>query len=136
MSTTDTQTELKASFDISHLDYGLLMLLSQIPERVERMTTLADTFGVDPSSITYRARRVELQGLVEQCSDGSDGRVVFLRLTNEGLALLREAQLVHVQSVRSHFLDHLDPTQLQFIETIFSNLQAIQRPSAVNAYME
>ncbi len=123
MSTTDTQTELKASFDISHLDYGLLMLLSQIPERVERMTTLADTFGVDPSSITYRARRVESQGLVEQCFDGSDGRVVFLRLTNERLALLREAQLVHVQGVRSHFLDHLDPTQLQFIETIFSNLK-------------
>ena len=52
MSTTDTQTELKASFDISHLDYGLLMLLSQIPERVERMTTLADTFGVESFSIT------------------------------------------------------------------------------------
>ena len=55
MSTTDTQAELKASFDISHLDYGLLMLLSQIPERVERMTALADTFGVDPFSITLLA---------------------------------------------------------------------------------
>ena len=111
-------------------------IIPTIIEGAYEPTTLADTFGVDPSNITYRARRMESQGLVERCSDGSDGRVVFLRLTNEGLALLREAQIVHVQNVRSHFLDHLDPQQLQVIETIFSNLQAIQRPSAVNAYME
>ncbi len=134
LSTLDT--ELKASFDISHLDYGILMLLSQMPERIQRMTMLASTFGVDPSNITYRARRMESQGLVERCTDPTDGRVVCLHLTDEGLALLRKAQLVHVQGARRHFLDHLDPTQLHAIEAIFSTLRAIQQPSDENAYME
>lgn len=134
LSTLDT--ELKASFDISHLDYGILMLLSQMPECVQRMTLLAATFGVDPSNITYRARRMELQGLVGRCTDATDGRVVCLRLTDEGLVLLRKAQLVHVQGARRHFLDHLEPTQLHTIEAIFSNLRSVQQPSQENAYRE
>ena len=134
LSTLDS--ELKANFDISHLDYGILMLLSQMPERIQRMTLLASTFGVDPSNITYRARRMESQGLVERCTDATDGRVVCLRLTDQGLVLLRKAQQVHVQGARRHFLDHLDPAQLHAIETIFRALQAIQHPSGDNAYME
>lgn len=134
LSTLDT--ELKANFDISHLDYGILMLLSQLPERIQRMTILAATFGVDPSNITYRARRMESQGLVERCTDVTDGRVVCLHLTDEGLALLRKAQLLHVQGARRHFLDHLEPAQLRAIEAIFGNLRSIQQPSQENAYLE
>ncbi len=46
LSTLDT--ELKVAFDLSHLDYGILMLLSQMPEHSQRMSVLAATFGVDP----------------------------------------------------------------------------------------
>lgn len=134
LSTLDN--ELKAGFDISHLDYGILMLLSQMPERIQRMTVLATTFGVDPSNVTYRARRMESQGLVERCTDATDGRVVCLHLTDAGLALLRKAQRLHVQGARQHFLAYLDPLQLREIEAIFSNLRAIQQPIGENAYME
>lgn len=134
LSTLDI--ELKESFDISHLDYGILMLLSQSPERIQRMTALAMTFGVDPSNITYRAKRLEARGLVERSTSSTDGRVVCIHLTDEGLALLRKAQLVHVDGARRHFLDHLDPTQLHAIKGIFSNLRSIQQPSQENAYME
>jgi DNA-binding MarR family transcriptional regulator len=134
LSTLDR--ELKASFDISHLDYGILMLLSHMPERIQRMTMLAATFGVDPSNITYRARRMESQRLVERCTDATDGRVVCLRLTDEGLALLRKAQLVHVQAARRHFLAHLEPGQLSAIEAIFGNLRSIQQPLDEYAFME
>jgi len=129
-------TELKASFDISHLDYGILMLLSQMLGRMQRMTMLATTFGVDPSTITYRARRMESRGLVERGTDADDGRVVSLHLTDEGLVLLRKAQLVHVEGARRHFLDHLNSTQLHAIEAIFSNLRSVQQLSGENAYME
>ena len=134
LSTLDT--ELKANFDISHLDYGILMLLSQMPERIQRMTMLATTFGVDPSNITYRARRMESQGFVERCTDATDGRVVCLHLTDEGLVLLRKAQIMHVQGARYYFLDHLEAAQLHTIEAIFSKLRSIQQPSHDNAYQE
>lgn len=132
-------TELKDNFDISHLDYGILMLLSHMPECTQRMSVFATTFGVDPANITYRARRMESQGLVERCTDASDGRVVCLHLTEKGLDLLRKAQLLHVQGARRHFLDHLDPTQLHAIETIFTNLRSVQESvgkDGENAYME
>ncbi|GAC1392450.1 MAG: hypothetical protein NVS4B11_08490 [Ktedonobacteraceae bacterium] len=131
LSTLDT--ELKADFDISHLDYSILMLLSQMPACVQRMSIPATTFGIDPSNIPYRARRVESQGLVERCTGSTDGRVVCLHLTDEGLALLRKAQLVHVQSARHHFLDHLEPTQLRAIEAIFSTLRSIQQVHRQNS---
>ena len=129
-------TELKDNFDISHLDYGILMLLSHMPERIQRMSVFATTFGVDPANITYRARRMESLGLVERRTDATDGRVVYLHLTENGLDLLRKAQLLHVQGARHHFLDHLEPTQLHAIATIFTNLLSVQQSVEENAYME
>lgn len=134
LSTLDS--ELKAAFDVSHLDYGILMLLAQTPERVQRMSVLATIFGVDPSNITYRVRRMEPRGLVERSTDPTDGRAVFVHLTDEGLALVRQAQLLHVQGARRHFLDHLEPAQLSAIEAIFSNLRSIQMSPQEKAYME
>ena len=97
---------------------------------------LAATFGVDPSNITYRARRMESQGLVERCTDATDGRVVCLRLPDKGLVLIRKAQLLHVQGARRHFLAHLEPEQLHAIEAIFSNLLSMQQLTGENAFME
>ncbi len=134
LSTLDA--ELKATCNLSHLDYGILMLLSLTPEHSQRMSMLATTFGVDPSNITYRVRRMESRGLVERNTHSSDGRVVDVHITDEGIVLLRKAQLVHVQGARRHFLNHLEPDQLHTIEVIFSNLRATQLPSQENAYME
>jgi DNA-binding MarR family transcriptional regulator len=134
LSTLDT--ELKAAFDLSHLDYGILMLLSQTQERFQRMSTLATTFGVDPSNITYRVRRMESKGLVERSMHSSDGRVVDVHITDEGRVLLGKAQLLHVEGARRHFLDHLEPAQLHAIEVIFDNLRTVQQPSQENAFMQ
>ncbi|GAC1362589.1 MAG: MarR family transcriptional regulator [Ktedonobacteraceae bacterium] len=119
--------ELKDAVDISHLDYGILMLLHMTSEHVRRMSDLALTFGTDPSNITYRVRRMEARGLVERTSSSTDGRVVYVHLTAEGLALLNQARAVHVQGARRHFLDTLDPAQLPLVEAIFGHLCAVQR---------
>lgn len=119
--------ELKDAFDLSHLDYGILMLLNQTSERRQRMSDLATAFGVDPSNITYRVRRMEARGLVERCTGTTDGRVVEARLTDEGLVLVRKAQIVHVQGARRHFLNHLEPQQLEVIANVFNTLLSIQQ---------
>lgn len=126
-------TELKDTFDLSHLDYGILMLLRQTPERLQRMSDLAIAFGVDPSNITYRVRRMESRGLVERDTCSTDGRVVYARLTDDGLALVRKAQVVHVQGVRRHFLDHIEPDQLEVIANVFDRLRAIQQAPLTNS---
>ncbi len=126
-------TELKDSFDLSHLDYGILMLLSQTPERRLRMSDLANAFGVDPSNITYRVRRMELRGLVERCTDSTDGRVVEARITDNGLALAYKAQVVHVQGARRHFLNHVEPHELEVIADVFSRLHSLQQAPRPNS---
>ncbi|GAC1384565.1 MAG: hypothetical protein NVS4B8_12210 [Herpetosiphon sp.] len=125
LSTLDT--ELKQAFDLSHLDYGMLMLISMTPDGRRRMTELADSFGVDPSNITYRIRRLEKHGLVERLPCPTDGRVVFVGLTAAGRTLLRSAQMFHVAGARRHFLDHLTDSERSTIAAVFTRLLTIQQ---------
>jgi DNA-binding MarR family transcriptional regulator len=62
----------------------------------ESMSELSRELGVSLSAMTQVANRLERQGLVERVFDGSDRRVRFLQLTEQGEALMRsheEAQL-------------------------------------------
>ena len=130
MSTLDR--ELKAAFNLSHLDYGILDLLSRNPRHVLRMSELATTFGVDPSNITYRVRHLEKRNLVERLDCPTDGRGVFARITGDGLALLDKAAPLHFEGVRHHFLDYIEPHQLHTIAEVFSKLRKAQHGEQAN----
>lgn len=120
--------DLKAACDLSHLDYGMLNLISAAPDGQRRMHELAETFGVDPSVITYRVRRMEARGLVERGESASDGRAVLARITTKGLLLLEEAVPLHVAGVRRLFLDHVDADELRALAAVFGRLLAAQHP--------
>jgi DNA-binding MarR family transcriptional regulator len=86
------------SVDDSTLDLPLRQLrvcLTLCGGRVS-MSELSRELGVSLSAMTQVANRLERQGLVERVFDGSDRRVRFLQLTEQGEALMRsheEAQL-------------------------------------------
>lgn len=118
--------EMKAAYDISHLDHSILIFLEDAPEPGRRMTDIALFFNVDPSTVTYRVRRLEKRGLVVREGCPSDRRVVYARLTDAGRRLLVEAAPLHVSSVRRHFLDHIAPEQLPVLAEAFARLHASQ----------
>jgi DNA-binding MarR family transcriptional regulator len=71
-----------------------LWLLSQLGGCAPaRMSDLADVLGVDNSTLTPQAKRLEGDGLVAREADPGDRRAVRLRLTRAGRALLSRVSL-------------------------------------------
>ncbi len=118
--------ELKAEFDITHLDYGILSQLSFRHDARLRMAQLADRFGVTRSHMTYRVGRLERLGLVERCSVDTDGRGVAATLTDDGRRLLDRAAPRHVETVRRLFVDRIPPEHRVTLADVFGRLAAEQ----------
>jgi len=125
--------ELKQAVDLSHLDYGILMLLRLDPHRRRRMAEIAATFGVEPNVITYRVRRMEDRGWVRRVRSATDKRGVYAYLTESGLSLLEQAVPVHVDGVRRYFLDQISPAHLAVLAEVFGPLQQRQAARAASA---
>lgn len=118
--------DLMASHGLTHLDYGILVDLSEAPEHRRRMTDLAARFGVDPSVITYRVARLAERGVVERLPCPTDGRVVHAHLTPAGAELLSAAAPSHLQTARREFVDHLTDSDLRALARAFRKIRAHQ----------
>ncbi|TDD82551.1 MarR family transcriptional regulator [Actinomadura rubrisoli] len=65
-----------------------LSVLGSLEHGPRRMTELAAEHGVRLPTMTAQINRLERDGLVERGRDGSDARVVTVRLTGHGRGLL------------------------------------------------
>lgn len=97
------------------------------------MGSLAELWGVDPSVITYRARRLEAKGLVDRRGTPVDHRYVLLRLTAEGRDVLRGARRQLLAAADTHFFDHLRNDDLGHLAQVLEHLQAGRSPGGRQA---
>lgn len=104
--------ELRDAHDISLDDYGILAMLSEAPDDRARFGELAAVLRVPKAHITYRFKRLAERGLVRRERCETDGRGAFAALTAAGRRKVEEAAPTHVDGVRRHLLDHLDPDAL------------------------
>lgn len=107
-----TMDETLVRHGISLGEYELLSMLSEAPGMRMRMSALADLIVQSRSRVSHTATRLERAGWVERAPSREDGRGVELALTRDGLARLHELAPVHVESVRTAFLDHLSREEL------------------------
>lgn len=70
--------------------YGILCLV--LDDGPQRLGTIAQTFTLDPSTITRQVQAVVRLGLAEKTVDPSDRRAMLLSLTTEGRAAIKEAR--------------------------------------------
>lgn len=106
--------QLEATFrrhDLLHIEYGLLVALSEAPEDSLRMTDLARAASMSQSRLSHRMRRLVDRGLIEQRPCTEDGRVTYAALTAEGRALIEEVAPEHVADVRALIFDALSDEQ-------------------------
>src|SRR5438270_8201376 len=110
--------ELTHATGISHAYYEILVQLSEAPDRMLRMSELADRSLSSRSRLSHAVSRLEERGWVrrEVCRD--DGRGQFAVLTDEGFAALEAAAPIHVEGVRSHLFDQLTPEQVAALRGI------------------
>jgi len=107
--------ELQAAHGTTMADHEVLIILSEHPEGALRMADLADLLTLSRSGLTRRVDRMANAGLVARERCPSDGRGVFARITPAGRRALEAATPVHVAGVRRHFVEALDPRELEVV---------------------
>lgn len=119
---THLEDDLRAESGLTFHDYHVLVLLSEAPGRRLRMGELANRLVFSPSRLTYQIGSMEKRGLVARESCPDDRRGSEAVLTAEGLRALREAAPHHLRSVRAHFVDDLDETEIAVLTRVFTRL--------------
>jgi DNA-binding MarR family transcriptional regulator len=75
-----------------------------------RLTALAAREGVTQPAMTQLVARLQDAGLVDRVPDAADGRVVYVRITAEGQAVLARRRAVRAERVAA-LLTRLSPDQ-------------------------
>lgn len=120
--------DVKAAHDFTLIDLGILILTSHQEDAVP-MGTLAAIFGVDPSVVTYRVKRLETRGLVRRIAGSGDRRFSFVHSTPAGVALLPEARQVMLHSAHRHLFSKLEPEEIPVLASAFNRLVETQQAS-------
>ncbi|MET9801232.1 MarR family transcriptional regulator [Streptomyces sp. NPDC006368] len=99
-------------FGLTINDYEILVNLSESPDRRMRMSDLAAATLQSKSRLSHQITRMENAGLVRRENCESDRRGLFAVLTDHGMETMRTVAPHHVESVRKHFIDLLNPDSL------------------------
>lgn len=110
--------ELHRDSGMPHAYYEILVRLSEAPDRVLRMSELADASESSRSRLSHAVTRLEEAGWVIRESCPTDRRGAFARLTDEGFASLAAAAPSHVASVRRLLIDRLTDEQVEQLRVI------------------
>ena len=105
--------QLRRDSDLGMVEYQVLAVLSEAPERTMRMSSLAVLTNASLSRLSHLFKRLEGRGLVRREPDLVDGRFTNAILTEKGFQTLAEAAPGHVAHVRSLVIDVLSSEQLR-----------------------
>lgn len=114
--------DVKALHDLTMLDLGILFATAHRDDAVP-MGAIATLFGVDPSVITYRVKRLERRGLIERGGDALDRRIILVRSTAAGRQILPRARRAMLDSAHTHFFAHIDSADLPVLAAVFGRLR-------------
>ena len=124
--------QLQRDSNLGIVEYQVLAMLSQTPERRMRMSSLAEVTNASLSRLSHLVKRLEERGLVRREPDPADGRFTHAILTEEGLQPLAEAAPGHVAHVRSLVIDVLSPEQLRRMGRAADRIMSRIDTSAIN----
>jgi DNA-binding MarR family transcriptional regulator len=105
--------QLRRDSDLGMVEYQVLAVLSESPERTMRMSSLAMLTNASLSRLSHLFKRLEARGLVRREPDPADGRFTNAILAEKGFQTLVEAAPGHVAHVRSLVIDVLSSEQLR-----------------------
>lgn len=86
------------------------------------MSDLADCSGLPSGQVTYRVDRLVKLGFLVRRPSETDRRGNEAVLTDDGLEAFRTAATVHVEAVRTAFLDHVTRDELLLLGTLMRNV--------------
>ena len=127
----DLDRQLQRDAGLAHTHYGILVALSEAPDRMLRMSDLATLQRFSQSRLTHAIARLEQDGYVERRQCPSDRRGQLAVLTPAGMAALEAAAPGHVGEVRAKVFDRLSAEQVAALRDVCETLlDGLDRPSA------
>ncbi len=114
--------ELEARHGLSLSGLELLGRLAAAEDHQLRLSQLAHESGLSLSRVSRIIDLLQARKLVRRQPCAEDARAVEAHLTNVGLALAREAQATHFESVQRRFFDKLEPGELEALAAVFGRL--------------
>ncbi|HZC54126.1 MAG TPA: MarR family transcriptional regulator [Mycobacterium sp.] len=124
--------QLQRDSGLGMVEYQVLAMLSESPQRTMRMSSLAEVTNASLSRLSHLVKRLEARGLVRREPDSTDGRFTNAILTDAGFKLLASAAPQHVAHVRSLVIDVLSAEQLRRMGRDADRIVARIDTSAVN----
>ncbi|MCI6573812.1 MAG: MarR family transcriptional regulator [Actinomycetaceae bacterium] len=106
--------DMERSCGLALNEFEVLAALSEAPTRRVRMSKLADDLVHSRSRLTHTVRRLENKGFVERVRCKEDGRGIFCRLTDAGLAKFEQSSPHQAISVRERLVQQM--TNEEFME--------------------
>ena len=104
--------ELQRDAGMPHAYYEILVRLSEAPDRMLRMSDLAQATSSSRSRLSHAVARLEEYGWVRREDCPTDRRGQLAVLTDAGFRVLEAAAPGHVEGVRTHLFDQLTPEQV------------------------
>lgn len=110
--------QLQTESNLSGADFAVLVNLTDAPSGRQRALDLANALEWEKSRMSHQVARMQRRGLVarEECAE--DGRGAFVVITEAGRAAIEAAAPLHVEAVRTLFLDHVTPAELRTLAAI------------------
>ena len=124
--------QLQRDSGLRMVEYQVLAMLSENPERTMRMSSLAEVTNASLSRLSRLVRRLEERAMVRREPDPTDGRFTKAVLTEKGFRTLAEAAPGHVAHVRSLVIDVLSPEQLRRLGRDADRIMTRIDTSAIN----
>ncbi|WP_221623504.1 MarR family winged helix-turn-helix transcriptional regulator [Burkholderia stagnalis] len=106
---------------LSGSDLGVLMLLDEAEDGRCRQRDLQGFLEWDKTRLSHQLTRMASRGLIER--ESGEGNVVIICMTQEGRRQLAAARPVHVEGVRTYFLDHLSQDDLASLQIVVRKLR-------------
>ena len=121
--------QLSRDSRLSGADYGVLVALSDREDDAMRSFELATELGWEKSRLSHHLARMAKRSLIEWADCPEDGRGSFVVLSEQGLAVLRDAAPGHVAAVRQLCIDLLTKEQINQLaaiaDTVLANLVVV-----------
>lgn len=115
-------SQLQRDAELTHFDYQVLAMLSEVPDRTLRMTGLAQRTSATLPRLSHVVKRLEVRGLVERMPCPGDARATNAHLTDLGWRTLVQTAPGHVRTARALVIDALTAEQVTQLEAITSAL--------------
>jgi DNA-binding MarR family transcriptional regulator len=116
-------TDLVRGAGLTASEYTTIMHLSEAPDGELRMADLAKATDLSASRMTRLVDALQSRGLVTKATSSSDARGNVAKLTPRGMAKLNSAWPVHLESVRRHFFDCIDPAAVAAVARALADVE-------------